>query len=119
MPIDPTIDVSTGNHGAITAGQPFDFTLTSSGVQPQQITITAENSGLQDYAWFQQSGQPAGTVVIPANTLSVPVTALQSSPPGGWFTYSVEGMNVSDTNPHIQVGVSFPAEHREEHKKAS
>ncbi len=110
-----TIDVSTGDQGTITSGQTFEFTLDSSGVQPNDITITAENSNLQDYAWFEQSGQTAGTAVITKGNLSVTVTAKHSSPVGGWLTYDVSGMNVSDTNPHIMVGVSFPA-HAEERK---
>lgn len=103
-----SIDVSTGQQGTINDGDQFQFSLTSSGVQPQDITITAENSNLQDYAWFEQSGQTAGTAVITKGNLSVTVTAKHSSPSGGWVTYDVDGMQVSDTNPHIQVGVSFP-----------
>lgn len=94
----PQVDVSTGrvSFGPLEDGESFEFTIpTPSG---NDITITAENSNIQPYGWF--SPTPAK---IPAGSTSVTVEATESSPVGGWVTYSVRGMNVTTNNPHIII----------------
>lgn len=94
----PQVDVSTGkvSLGTLECNQPFQFTITSA--LTNDVTITAQNGGLQAYQWF--TPDPA---TISAGTTSVNVEATEPSPPGGWMTYSVRGMNVTVNNPHLII----------------
>jgi len=94
----PQVDVSTGkvSFGTLESGQPFEFKIPSA--LGNDVTITAENSNIQPYQWF--TPDPA---TITKGSTSVNVEATQPSPTDGWLTYSVEGMNVQDTNPHLII----------------
>lgn len=94
----PQVDVSTGEvgFGTLAVNQPFEFTIPSA--IGNNVTITAENSNIQPYQWF--TPDPA---TIPAGSTSVNVEATELSPPAGWFTYSVGGMNVQQNNLHVIV----------------
>jgi hypothetical protein len=95
----PSVDISSGtvSGGSITVGRTFEFSTNASG----NISVTVPANGV----WFSPS--PASFT----GPGSVTVTALLSSVIG--WGYGVTGMERSNTNPHIPVGVSIP------HEKAS
>lgn len=94
----PQVDVSTGkvSFGSLECNQPFEFTIPSA--IGNDVTITAENSNIQPYQWFTPD-----PVTIPAGSTSVNAQATEPSPPAGWLTYSVKGMNVTVNNPHLII----------------
>jgi hypothetical protein len=94
----PQVDVSTGKVvlGTLEVNQPFEFTIPSAA--STNITVTAQNSNVQPYQWF--TPDPA---TITAGSTSVTVEATEASPPAGWLTYSVKGMNVTTNNPHLII----------------
>lgn len=94
----PQVDVSTGkvSFGPLACNEPFEFTIPSA--IGNNVTITAENSNIQPFQWF--TPDPA---TITAGSTSVNVEATEPSPPGGWLTYSVQGMNVTTNNPHLII----------------
>jgi hypothetical protein len=94
----PQVDVSTGKiaFGPLESNHSFQFTIPT--VATTDITVTAQNSNIQPYQWF--TPDPA---TIPAGSKSVNVEAMEPSPPAGWLTYSVKGMNVTTINPHIII----------------
>jgi hypothetical protein len=101
----PQVDVSTGNVslGDLEIDHNFEFTIPTAITK--NVTITPENSSIKPYQWFTPN--PA---TITAGSTSVTVEAVEASPAGGWLTYSVTGMNVQDTNPHIVVSDGIQAE---------
>jgi len=94
----PQVDVSTGkvSFGTLESGEPFEFTITSA--ISNDVTLTALDSNLEPYEWF--TSDPA---TITAGSTSVTVEATEPSPPGSWLTYSVKGINVTTTNPHLII----------------
>lgn len=94
----PQVDVSTGRvtFGTLESGQPFQFTIPTAATD--DIIVTAENSNIKPFQWF--TPDPA---TILAGSKSVNVQATEPSPPGGWLTYSVRGMNVTVNNPHLII----------------
>jgi hypothetical protein len=95
--------------GTFIEGEDFTFTISSALTNP--VYIYGRNAQGGSNAWFSPDGAE-----IPTGSTSVSVEAVEISPAGSYFTYTVGGMNVNAAA-HIVVGDSMQA--REGEKKAS
>lgn len=95
--------------GTFTDGEAFTFTISSTLGNP--VYVYGRNAQGGSTAWFSPDGAE-----IPTGSTSVSVEAVQISPAGSYFTYTVGGMNINSAA-HIVVGDSMPAHEHE--RKAS
>jgi len=90
--------------GTFTEGHDFTFTMSSALGNP--VYIYGKDAQGGGTAWFSPDGAE-----IPTGSTSVTVEAVQISPAGSYFSYTVGGMNVNAAA-HIVVGDSMPARER-------